>query len=288
MRSAFLVPLTLSALLFGQDEFNLEQLGILDRVSVAARGASETAGPALRALELVALGRPSEIDAGWSATIGIPEGKFNDPVFSNPSLRAHAMHKIGETGLAEGLDFLSKLTPETFRADTTQTLWRESQIALTIARLTRTTDTGQKNEILKRALNSPAGAWAEEQLCNAGVFSALPEIQRQKRLLSSGKRGEDEVAFCEARMRVASSHPDRVKALSSVFECYVSLAGSREGQQLLLWAITELRLNGTPDADAALRAFEAELDRVLKADPSAPNLSEILWRVQRARARMNH
>jgi hypothetical protein len=71
----------------------------------------------------------------------------------------------------------------------------------------------------------------------------------------SGKYGEEQLLFCEARIRVVNRYPDRAKALGAV----LSLDASTQEERLLRWAIDQLKLMHSPAADAELKRFQTEL-----------------------------
>jgi len=249
-----------------------DQLRLLDRVLTAA-ATKETSETALKLLECVAAGRADSIQDGWESQVGIAPGQLKAKAFADPYVRAHALWNIGETGLPEALEFLTRLTPSDFRVDASGRLWVDAQVALSDALLNRIANPQLKIEFLVHTMKtSVAAAWAGEELCNRGALSALSDVQSWMKGRRSGQPGVDDAEFCEARMRSVARDPDRAKALGLVFSSFVSLANSFQGQRLLTWAIGSLGTMKSPEADAELDRLRDELGAVLKAEPGEPNL----------------
>lgn len=75
-----------------------------------------------------------------------------------------------------------------------------------------------------------------DQLCDRGVAAALPEIPRLMRLGEDSERTEENIRFCEARLRAVQSDPDRAKALDFVLRN----GGQCRNPRLVYWAIHQL------------------------------------------------
>ncbi len=101
------------------------------------------------------------------------------------------------------------------------------------------------------------------QLCDCGVATALPEIQRLMRRGEESERTEEDIRFCEARMRRVQTDPDRAKALGSVLR----VDGTTENSRLISWAINQLDSIRTPEADAELDKFAAQLAKLPPEHP---------------------
>jgi hypothetical protein len=93
-------------------------------------------------------------------------------------------------------------------------------------------------------------------------------IQQAIRTRRNGQRDEDEIAFCEARIRVLYGKPDRVKALTSV----LSLDKAGENTRLTSWIIEQLASMHSREAHAELDRFADEIARMPAASPGRERL----------------
>ena len=242
---------------------------LLDNVGLLASSQPQTSPVALDVLERVALGRHAEIRAESAAQVGLSLDLLADKWLSTAEVRACALRTIGRTGLLEAVDFLDNLKEADIGTDPSQQIWTASQIALRDARSRRIADPQLKIEFLESTLvdferpPGPAGIWAANQLCDSGSLGSLPVIQKAFRKAWSGQYGEDEIAFCEARIRVVYGKPDRVKALASVLR--VEKAG--EDARLTEWAIEQLASMHSREAHAELDRFANEIAKLPAASP---------------------
>jgi hypothetical protein len=246
--------------------------GFFDTLLVAAT-AKETSEVALKVLECVTLGRADNIQDGWESQAGIVPGQIKATTYADPQVRAYALWNIGETGVPAALQFLKGLTRSDFGVDASGRLWASAQVALSNALLNQIEDPKLKTEFLVHTMKtSIAAAWAGEELCNRGALSALPDVQSWMKRRRSGRPGQDDSEFCEARMRAVAADPDRAKALGSVFSSFMTLANGFPGRRLLTWAIGELGAMNSLEADAELDRIRDEIGAVLKGDPGESNL----------------
>jgi hypothetical protein len=235
----------------------------LDRI-VATSSKSEIHAVGLVLLERVGLGRTGDISEEAEIQAGLAPGELRQIAFTWPGVRACAFQKVGETGLPEAVDFLTNLKRADIGEDNSQEIWSAALIALQDARLRRIADPQLRIEFLEAAVAGPRGGrgpvawWAVNQLCDGGASKSIAIIQRSIRESWSGQRGEDQIRFCEARMQVVSSYPDRVKALASV----LSAENGPEDDRLVRWAISQLAGMHTPNADAELNRFALEIGRL--------------------------
>ncbi len=241
---------------------------LLSEVGSVATSQSRSSPVALGVLERVALGRIAEISAESAAQVGLRD-RLADTWFSTAEVRACAFRAIGETGLAEAVDFLQNLNRAEIGTDTSQEMWAASQVALWDARFRRIEDPQLKIKFLESTLTEPemprdpVGHWAADQLCDRGALGSLVIIQEAIRTRRNGQRDEDEIAFCEARIRVVYGKPDRVKALASLLR--VEKAG--ENARLTEWAIQQLASIHSREAQAELDRFANEIGRLPVASP---------------------
>jgi hypothetical protein len=113
-----------------------------------------------------------------------------------------------------------------------------------------------------------AGHWAVDQLCDRGSLGSLVVIQKAIGSRRNGQRDEDEITFCEARIRVLYGKQDRAKALGAV----LNVGSSAENSRLTAWAIQKLSLMHSAEADAELRRFVNEIDGLTADSPSKTRL----------------
>jgi len=234
----------------------------LDRVASIAASQPETRATAVDVLEKIALDRASSISAEAERQVGSAQDELHDGGFHAPEVRACALRAIGGTGLPEALDFLKGLMPDDFATDTTQQIWPAAETALRDATLRGIQDPQLQIEFLEHTAtemaHSGTGIWAFNELCNRGSLGSLVTIQKAIRETWSGHYGEDETAFCEARIRVLYGKPDRAKALGAV----LSVETSADNARLTTWALGELRSMHSSAADAELVRFANEIDKL--------------------------
>jgi hypothetical protein len=237
----------------------------LDHAASLAASRSAAGAAGLKVLEGVTLGRADEITAETEMQAGLRPGQLKDPNFRTDDVRQCAVRKLGETGLAEAVTFLRNLRPADFRSDASRTVFATSQLALAEAILRGIQDPQQRIDFLEKTAREPSGAsgWAVDQLCDRGAFGSLSVIEQVLRKGYSGQRGEEEIAFCDARIRVLFGKPDRAKALGSVLNLQTSPSNAR----LTRWAIEQLYLMHSPAADAELLRFSREIDSVPDGSP---------------------
>ena len=235
---------------------------LLDRVASAAERSQATSAKALEVLEQVALGRTRDISAQTQTELGMIKDELQKNEFNDPFVRAYAFHKLAETGLTEAVDFLTNLRREDIGPDNSQQIWPAAQVALQTALLKRTRDPQHQIEFLQRTLTSqlPDGRgavawWAVNELCDRGDLPSTAMIQEVIKAKWSDRYGDDQLRFCEARMHVISRDPDRVKALGSV----LTVTNTEDDDQLIAWAISQLRTMGSPKAKDELRRFTSEI-----------------------------
>jgi hypothetical protein len=258
----------------------------LDRIFALTGTHSQTGEIALELLELVALGRTSTIQPGTETQVGLGPGDLQQVMFAEASVRVYALQKIGECILPEALEFLKNLKRSDLGEDTTQMVWPNARVALTNALLNRIQDPRSRIEFLMRTLGEGDGRglvahWVSDQLCDQGTAAALPLIKQSFRNSWSGRYGEDEIAFCESRMRVVSRNSDRAKALGSV----LAIDSDATDDRLIRWAVYQLDLMRSPSADAELDRFAKELGKLRSGTPQYARFSEFDEAIRDSRRR---
>ncbi len=247
---------------------------VLDRIATFTTSRPETKAIALEVLERVALGRTAEIAARAEAQIGLAAGQLQRKEFQASTSRACAFRAIGKTAPPEAVDFLSKLKRAVIGPDGSLEMWRAAQIARNDVQLRRIADPQLKTEFLESLITRTETrdsllAWAVDKLCDSGAIRSLPEIRQAIRRRLNGKRDEEDIRFCEGKIQVISSNPDRIKALSSVLRT----ESTPEYDRLQRWSIYQLADEGNATADAELRRFAAEIGRVPASSPQRLRLA---------------
>ena len=105
------------------------QFARLDRIFALTTTRSQTGVAALELLELVAQGRTSAIRPGTETQVGLAPGELQQGWFTVPSVRVHALQRIGQSQLPEALDFLRTLGRGDLGEDASQMVWPAAQIA---------------------------------------------------------------------------------------------------------------------------------------------------------------
>jgi len=235
----------------------------------AIHGTSRAA--ALEILEDIAENKPAELTLDAARRAGLlayfaPQLSFANP---NVSLREYAFGMLGRTGLPEAIAFLSTMTPEKLSPDDSERLYPMSQLALRQALFQQETDSRSQIAFLEREVTSPANGysalWAREELCDRGSIASIEMIQESIKSLYSGSRGDEMVAFCQARMDVVKSDPDRAKAVGSVLQ----LGGPHRDEQILRWAIYTLFALESEEADGILNRYATDVERNSRVTASA-------------------
>ena len=248
-------------------------IGVLDRLFDAIRQGILPPGD-IRILEHAAEGRFEESDVAVVLGLGINRRDFVRLSFRSFDARAHAFRKIRETGLAEGLRYLSGVTVDDIGEDSTQQIWPAARIALHVALLNNIQEPDAKREFLQKTLTEKDtgfidGAvqnWALGELCDRWDRSALPAIREHIRKVYLGTPGEQEqIRSCEVRMDVVSRDPDRVKALAS----FLRLGDRPPDTVMLTWAIYQLAALHSAEANREISRFGAEIGLLPKDSPAA-------------------
>lgn len=219
---------------------------------------------ALAALESIAEGKPENVDASVAAVVGMPTDTKNLVDFKNPTVIAHALRKLGDTGLPEVIDYLERVNAAGFAADPTGQIRAAAQVALQQARLLQIPNRQQKIDFLEALLaNWGLASWSVDQLCDMGSMPSLGLIGKSIRQRNPGPRSEEEIEFCEARVRLLNSSPDRTQALASALK----LSSNMDDRRLIFWAVSQLTAMQTPDANAILEKYAAGIDRLPETSP---------------------
>lgn len=269
------------------------ECSFIDRVAAAAKSSATRQSQLLEILERFAEGRPQEIEEALTVEFRNPGEDVASYSFRNPTVRAHAMAKIGEIGTPEAIDYLTKVTQEAIGQNDSHEIWRARQIALRRARLAQVTSGVGKIAFLEAILvedhdavsSSAVDFWAVNELCDRNAQSALPEIQKNRKKHNPSEDVDEEYTFCRERMQVLSRDPDRLRALESAL---LPVRTNVVNVRLIGWCVSQLEQMQTAEADAVLQKYAIELRRaphdstVLQSMPSLAD--QIEW-VLRSRHR---
>jgi hypothetical protein len=247
----FLAPATVSAstIVFGFER------GVVDKIFAMAR-TSTSEGLGLASLERIAEGHPEAVDSRVAAQTGLESTTHGLEGFKTASMRAYSIIKIGATGLGQAVNYLSSLSPG-IDSDESHQEWPAVQIALRDAQLRQIPDLQRQIEFLEKTTEEKTAAqsWAVDELCDRGSLISLPVVQQSIRSRDPSQRGEDDITFCEARMRLIMSDPDRTKVIGSLLQT----GTNRPDTRMLRWAVSQLEEINTAEANQKLDDFAAQI-----------------------------
>lgn len=217
---------------------------------------------ALFALERLAEGKPESVPGDIAAQIGLSPTSIGWTTYRQLPIRTYAIQKLAETGTEDALVYLSSLNEDEFAPNAGERTQLELavEVGQRTIQLLRAPDQAGKVQLLEKAAVEPGFAgqtWAVDQLCEMGSVISFPVIQQSIRARYYGDevRGDGELQFCQQRMAVIESNPDRVKALSSVLSSNLDIQNTR----LVSWAVSQLLKIGSPDAVDALQSFSTRV-----------------------------
>lgn len=194
-------------------------------------------------------------------SLGLAPGQFA-PSAKDVSVRACALNAIGLLRTAEGNAFLARLGPGDFDSAAVYQLLPIAKTSLLQGKLTQASSQSEKRVLLEAALVevqdpivlSRFRIWAMNAMCDLGLSASLPAIRSELKEWFSGERAEEELRFCEARVQVVGSSPDRARALGSV----LNSRNTTRSNRLMVWAISELDQMNTDEARRELRRYLTE------------------------------
>jgi hypothetical protein len=246
------------------------QKALLDRIGAEATPASPNRDIAVEILKQVALGRQPTMAPDFATTVRSTPEELRERFYLAPEVREHAFRVLGKTGLPEASEFLAGVQASDVGDDPSQSVWRAVLVASWEVKFKTITELGDKIAFLEKALADRNGGvkfWAVTELCNSGALESSAAIRRAVTRMDR-RNAEREMSFCEARMRVVRSNPDRAIALGSALSVHTADPDSR----LTWWAVYELSEMGTPAAVQELARFTAEIDQT----PAAARKFEVL------------
>ena len=247
--------LTLGSVCFANTVLFGVEFGAIDKLAVTAKSPTSLSAAAVEALERLAEGKPESVPAEFADQMGLRPILGEWITYRQLPVRTYAIRNLGEVGTDDVVFYLSALKEEEFAPNIGERsqLGEAVQIALRSAQLTKIPETGEKVRWLEQlaADNTAAQGWAVDQLCDIGSLISYAVVQRSIRERFSGARIEEELSFCEQRIRLVRSNPDRTKALISG----LNTDANQQSTRLVSWAANQLLSVGSPEAIQALKTF---------------------------------
>jgi len=198
---------------------------LVDDVFACVR-APATESTALRVLEAIALGQAAAIEPQAERDLRLPSASLRDPGFAAAIVRERAVQRLGETGKEEAERFLTDFKIEYVGPDDPgRRIWHAVQVAIRV-QYVNIAGAGERRQFLETVVEKDDHSgtstvvkhWAVDEICDSGLMASTPVAVRWLRYARSGEDADNEVAFCEERIRIVSSNSDRAKALGSVLQ----------------------------------------------------------------------
>jgi hypothetical protein len=250
------------------------ECGVLERLGAAAVANPVIRSAALEIFERIAEERMATADADLEVRAGLTAGHLRIANYHYYTVRSCALRAIARLDMPEALAYLASLQRAQFDdGGFGGQVWSSAQIALREAQFNRLPDESAKIRFLEDTTaetRSAAAWWAVDELCNRGVYQALPFIRAYLTKVNPLPRGiEHRMTFCQQRMDVISRDPDRINALASVL-IVRNLGGDSD---LVGWAIGQLREMHSARAEGEVVRFADEIDDL----PDDSPLKSELW-----------
>jgi hypothetical protein len=257
------------------------ECALIDRI--AARPQADWA---LHVLTRIALGRIREIAPEAVSSLELKLDDLGRAAFSEPSVRAYAIRSVSQIDTSDALEFLKNLKPSDIVGAGAGEIRTAATLGLKEMLLSRIVDPQGRIEFLEATMaeysgHGVAAMWAVDQLCDRGVVQSLPAILPTIRVNRMGEAAEIEQRYCEERIGVVNSHPNRARAIGSV----LSTAGGLRDDRMVAWAIHQFAAMRTADADAELNRFVREVQKMESGSGRLGRLSSYRDYVQRTLSR---
>lgn len=239
---------------------------LLDQLAAVAATGGVDGTLALELLKRVALGRMPDLPTESLNKLGLaPTPPLGKLVFVDAYFRTHAFENIGKIDQEAAFSFLANVIESDLGLDTTGTVWTSSQIALANARLNKISGQRMKIEFLESLVTdrSLASFWAVNQLCDGGSLGSISvtRLYFKQTSRSEIEYGEEQRRFCERRMEVVFGKTNRVEALGSVLSVEKN---SPDADKLVQWAVEQLIEMNNPAANAELKRFQKDIEKIAK------------------------
>jgi hypothetical protein len=213
-------------------------------------------------------------------------GRYRDPL-----IRIGAYRHIGYMGTAAAVEYLQQVTPSAFKVENfeRQELWPEVQIALRDARRRTQPNEADAVRYLEGVLEEEGDwlsggrllSWAMHELCNMGALGSLPAITEALRT-KHRSNVEQLTQFCQQKMVVVASHPDRVQALSSA----LTINNAQQNPELVRWAISEIYAARQAAGPGIVKAYLEQLEAIPENTALGAEVRKNLLRHYRGTLRM--
>jgi hypothetical protein len=246
----------------------LTQFLVIDQL-FAATQVTTTRALAVQTLEAIAAGTPLDqffaAHPGDAQRLNLTQTDKNQmfPYLLVPTVRAYALGRLGETGLADVESFLENLGPTELENDRTGQVRPAARIAYWDCRVRRLGKGDQAANVLEAVLfeqrdarsDGAVRSWAANELCSRGARESLPLIRQSIKSRNSLKDGDDEIRFCEVRIDILTRFATRQDALTAALR----MVDDFQDFRIKRWAIEGLLKLRSPQADAALLQYANEL-----------------------------
>ena len=228
--------------------------------------------PALRAeavglLTAIAVGDDvSAVPIPSLKTAGVSLDLMTSHYLHNPTVRAFAVQRLSESGLAEVRPTLERLATVPDPTDTSLEVRRAAAIGRWTLKLNGV-DPSTKVDLLKAALSdrtagASVAAWAVDELCETGDTRVLGPAREAINDLW-GEQAGPKNTLCEEKVELLSAYPNhRTQAY------HHALWDSRFDNEIKVWAVLGLAALHTPEATAELESYAKFIDAVTNVDLS--------------------
>lgn len=216
-------------------------------------------------LKRIALNKRREIDSTLLAQVSFDQEEIATGYFASAGVRAQAFRALGFLATPEAQQFLRERTEEEFLSDHLDTLWPVIRIAVCQSQLTPIETDSQRFRFLKSVIHQTHDArsrvqvlyWAATELCDGGALDYLPATRNVFKRLSPSRHADHE-QFCQQRMWVITSNPDRIAALRST----LGTDRAETDPDLVNWAIEQLLAIRDSRAQTAVEQFLDTLEAI--------------------------
>lgn len=246
---------------WGAVEPNYREGLVIDRLVAGGRANAGLRPLALETLARIARGLPDSVSPEAAAAFGVPAG--NDAFFGAEDVRMHAVLAIGGSGFPEAEAVLASIQLE---PNPPAYLPRALLGARQRAHYEQLPDAREKESYLAELIRQgDPGNFAVGEACDSGNSRLLPLFESAT--VTSGGITQPMVPpevmrVCREKIYVLSTNSDRAKALGSVLK----VSDQPGDYELMVWAVMELEKMNTPEADAEMKRFAAEVDKLPDPD----------------------
>lgn len=216
-------------------------------------------------LKLVAMNKRSEVDPELSSQVGFDRTELRTGYFGAVGVREEAFRALGFLATEEARRFLDERTQAELRTDEVDQLWPVIRIAFYQSQLMPFITEGEKFRFLESVMKAEHDNralpgvlwWAANRLCDAGALDFLPAASRVFSRLYPASH-EAHVQFCQQRMWVIASNPDKMSALTSV----LTIENVQAHPNMVHWAIEQLQQMRSQVSNDVVEKFLGSLEAI--------------------------